>query len=127
MSAAWRAIATEPNDPSIQAGAAAVAIALGDADFAVAAGARAVRLAPSVASFEQTLASGARAATDRKATLGELSSVPSLRDSRLLTVVAAEVALAAGMLEEARMYASRALELDPQDAQARELLRRAGG
>ena len=127
MSAARRAIATEPNDPSIQAGAAAVAIALGDADFAVVAGARAVRLAPGVASFEQTLASGARAATNRKATLGELSRVPSLRDSRLLTVVAAEVALSAGMLEDARMYASRALELDPQDAQARELLRRAGG
>jgi O-antigen ligase/tetratricopeptide (TPR) repeat protein len=127
MAAAQRAATVDPNNPSANEVVLEIASALGEYNIAVVWGVRALELAPRTPAFEQALGTAARRAPDRVAALSALSRVRGLRDSTALNLAAADLALAIGNVPDARGYAARALELDPQNAEAREILQRVGG
>ena len=125
--AARRATTVDPNSPAAQGTLTEVANALGDYDLAVAAGVRSLQLASRERSFEELVASAARRAPDRSATLAALARLPQLGSSVTFTLAAARVALDAGRWEDARAFAHQVLTLEPRNLEALGILQSVGG
>lgn len=101
---------------------AQVALDFGDPADALRAAVRGRSLAPEDLRFERIAAEAARRWDDVSAARGLLGEAVALRESALLRVALAQLAFRARDYEAVRANASRALELDPDQADAKYLL-----
>ncbi len=128
LDAARRAIASDPNEPVPHATLAEVAIDLGnDEPLAQSEITRAITLYPGYADFERVAVIVASKDADPKDAFAFLDHLLRIRDSATLRVAAAQAAAKAGETAAARDNAQRALQLDPNNADAKTLLSSLGG
>ena len=126
LDAARRAVAADPNSPEPSAVLADVASLTGDYDLALQAAARAVRLAPGRAEYEQLAIAAAIALSDPHAAANTIDELLALHDSAALRVARAKLALETNDRGVARDQANRALQLDPENREARAILDQLG-
>ena len=126
LDAARRAVAADPNSPEPNAVLADVASLTGDYDLALQAAARAVRLAPGRAEYEQLAIAAAIALSDPHAAANTIDELLALHDSAALRVARAKLALETNDRGVARDQANRALQLDPENREARAILDQLG-
>ena len=90
------------------------------------AAARAVRLAPGRAEYEQLAIAAAIALSDPHAAANTIDELLALHDSAALRVARAKLALETNDRGVARDQANRALQLDPENREARAILDQLG-
>ncbi|MBU6424094.1 MAG: hypothetical protein KGQ88_08680, partial [Chloroflexi bacterium] len=128
LDTARHAIAVSPYEPVPHATLAEIAIdfttdqALAQSEIT-----RAIALYPGYADFERVAAIVASKDPDPKDAFAFLDHLLRIRDSATLRVAAAQAAAKAGETAAARDNAQRALQLDPNNADAKTLLSSLGG
>jgi O-antigen ligase len=127
LDAARRATVSDPNDPIPHVAFAEVALALGQNRDALAALVEAIRLYPRDPRYDQLAIRAARGMADLADARAILKPVFDVKDSTTLRVGMAELSLALRDLPDARAQALRALQLDPNNPDARRLLDASGG
>lgn len=126
LAAARRAIEADPSSPTPHNVYAVVAKALGDPAGALEASAVAIRLHKGEPEYDTVAVDAASRMTDASAARLALEDIVKEKDSAVLRVGLAQISLKLKDIEAARMHLRRALELDPQNAPARELTRQLG-
>jgi cytochrome c-type biogenesis protein CcmH/NrfG len=127
IAAAERGVRADPNDPDPNAVLADVASQFGQGDLALSAAVTAVRLYPIDAAYDVLVLRSARRASDLRSAAAILDQALVAKDSALIRVAAGEIALRLGDGATARIHATRASQLAPNDAEVRNLLRQVGG
>ena len=127
MEAARAAVQLDPNEPVTHVGLAQIASSLGQFDVALTAAVDAIALFPMDPSYDTLVAGAAPRVADTALVRNELERALSLKDSARLRITLGTAALRAGDRQVALDSARRALALDPNNADARALLRAAGG
>jgi O-antigen ligase/cytochrome c-type biogenesis protein CcmH/NrfG len=127
LDAARRAVEADPNSPVANAVVADIANLTGDYDLALQAAARAARLSPGEPGCEELAVAAALAVSDPHVGVRALDELLALHESATFRVGLAKLALELKDRDGARRQASRALELDPQNRDARAILDQIGG
>jgi tetratricopeptide (TPR) repeat protein/O-antigen ligase len=127
IDAARRAVAADPNAPGPYAVLADVASLSGAYDVALDAAGRAMRLRPGYAEYEDLAVAAALSLTDARAGLNALDALLLIHESATLRVGLAKLSLQLDDRDRARREAGRALELDPQNSDAKAILSQTGG
>jgi O-antigen ligase/tetratricopeptide (TPR) repeat protein len=122
-----KAIEADPNDPEAHAALAEVALRSVDGDRALAAAARATQLYPPDGRYDRLVLTSSRIAMDMPVAARSLEQTLAVKDSALLHVALAEIALRTGDAVAARTHADRAGVLAPEDPDVRALLARLPG
>ncbi len=126
LAAARRAIEADPSSPTPHNVYAVVAKALGDPADALRASAVAIRLHKTEPEYDAVAVDAASRMTDASAARLALERIVQEKDSAVLRVGLAQTSLRLNDVDAARRHLRRALELDPQNAPARELTRQLG-
>jgi tetratricopeptide (TPR) repeat protein len=126
LEAARRGVETDPNRPTVHFALAQIADALGDPALALDEVTAALRLYKGDPGYDRVAADAALRLPDRSSARAKLEEILSLKESAPLRTAAAKLALASGDREVARMNATRALQLDSTDADARTILAQLG-
>jgi tetratricopeptide (TPR) repeat protein len=127
LAAAQRAVDADPNSPRPHAAFAEIANLTGAYEVALGSATRAIRLEPGRREYEDLAARAALSLGDPRAGTSALEELLPLHDSAPLRVALAKLSLQLGERDSARRHASRALELDPQNGDARAILSQTGG
>lgn len=114
----------DPSNAFLHETLAIVQGSFGQHDAALSSAVQALRLHRGDRSYDDTIATVARAA-DARVAQRLVEDAVALRDSAILRVAAGRASLRAGDRTAAAAHARRALELDPQSAHALELMREA--
>jgi Flp pilus assembly protein TadD len=122
LSAARKAVEVDPTGWRANEVFAEVALAVGEDDLALRAATRTIVLEKGHPASEAIAADAAKRVSDLREAGRLLDSALAARESAVLHVARAEVALRAADLGDARRHALRALELDPANAEAGRLL-----
>jgi len=125
ISVARDAVETDPNNPSPRVALAEIASALGKPESALDAIVGALRLYKGDPRYDSIAASAANRATDLNAARRALDEALSFKESAVLRVALGNVALRQGDRAAALTNAKRALQLEPNNAEARALLQAA--
>ena len=120
--AARRGTEVDPYSPAPYYVLALVANGLGDHGAALEASAVAIRLNKNEAGYDAAAADAAVRLQDAKAARSALEGLIQVKDSVTLRVALARLSLKLNDAEAGRAHLRRALEIDPQNASARELL-----
>jgi Flp pilus assembly protein TadD len=123
---ATRAIALDPNAPSVNAGAAEVYLALGESVSALKAAGWALALYPE-SRYDELARRAAEQTDDLNGAITVLNDLLQSTESTGLRIVLAKVALRAGNIALAQESARRVLQADPANAEARAVLKATGG
>lgn len=126
LAAARRAIAAEPSFPTAHHIFSLVARTFGDPAAALDASLEAIRLHRGEPEYDAAAAEAALRMTDVTAGRSGLERIIALKDSAVLRVALARVSIKLQDAAAARAHVRRALELEPQNAAARELLTQLG-
>jgi tetratricopeptide (TPR) repeat protein len=127
LDAARRGVAADPNSPQPHAVQAEIANLTGDYEQALAEAALAARLDPGNAEYEALAVGAALSVSDPHTGVSALNELLAVHDSASLRAGLATLALELNDRDGARLQASRALELDPQNRDARAILSQIGG
>jgi tetratricopeptide (TPR) repeat protein len=127
LGAARHAVAADPNAPGPYAVLADIASLSGAYDVALDAAGRAMRLRPGYAEYEDLAVAAALALTDAQAGRNALGALLSIHDTATLRVGLAKLSLQLNDRDAAQREARRALELDPQNGDAKVILSQTGG
>lgn len=126
LGAARRAIEADPSSPTPHNLFAVVAKALGDPASALDASAVAVRLYKGEPEYDTVAVDAALRMSDASAARLALERIVREKDSAVLRLGLAQLSLRLKDAAAARMHVQRALELDPQNASARDLAKQLG-
>lgn len=126
LDAARRAIEADPASPRPHVIFAVVSRALGDPVAALEAVTIAIRLDRTDPEHDLVAADLALRVTDTAAARAALERIITVKDSAVLRVALAQTSLKLNDLASARVHLRRAVELDPQNAAARDLSRQIG-
>ena len=126
LDAARRAVEADPLSPRPHLILAVVSNALGDPAAALDAVAVAIRIDRTEPEYDMVAADAATRMPDAAAARAALERIITTKDSAVLRVALAQIALKVNDITTARVHLRRALELDPQNAPARELTRQLG-
>jgi tetratricopeptide (TPR) repeat protein len=126
LAAARHAVEVDPYEPKVHVVLAQTAAAAASYDLALSSTATAISLDPRQ-DLDELVARVAARATDLPKAMQLLEQMVGLRDTATLHMAVAQVALKLGDLITARIHARRALELDPANAEAQQVLRMTGG
>ena len=127
LSAAEAGAMIDPNEPTAQVALAQVAVAVDRAGVALRAAVDAIRLYRGDPSYDALAISAASKVTDAAFARTELQRALSYKETSTLWVALAAADLRVGDKQAALADAQRALRLDPFNAEARSVLRSAGG
>lgn len=127
IDAARRAVAADPNAPGPYAVLAEVASLSGGYDVALEAAGQAMRLHPGYAEYEDLAVAAALSLSDARAGLNAVEKLLAIHESATLRVGLAKLSLQLNDRNAARREAGRALELDPQNSDAKAILSQTGG
>jgi tetratricopeptide (TPR) repeat protein len=127
LDAARRAVAADPNAPGPYAVLAEIASFTGAYDMALDAAGHAMRLHPGNADYEYLAVAAALSLTDAQAARNTLDELLSIHESAALRVGLAKLSLQLNDRDSARREAARALELDPENDDAKAILSQTGG
>lgn len=127
VEAARRAVEADPNSPLPNGVLADLANLTGDYDLALRAAVHAVQLSPGDPAYEDLAIASALAVSDPHVGLSALDQLLAVHESAAIRVGLAKLALELNDRDGARRQASRALELDPQNRDARAILDQIGG
>jgi cytochrome c-type biogenesis protein CcmH/NrfG len=122
IAAARTGVQVDPNNPEPNAVLAEVLNAFAQPDEALRRIATAIALSPGASSYELTAVSAAGRASDLPSARAALERVIAVRDTAGLRVALAQVALRQDDVSAARSNATRALQLDPTNADAQRVL-----
>jgi O-antigen ligase/tetratricopeptide (TPR) repeat protein len=122
IAAASRAVSVDPNQPHANIVLSEVALAFGQCDLALRSAVTALTLHQDDSSFDRFAARAAACASDRQLASHLLGQGVEVKDSVVLHIALAEVALQLGDKESARRHAQRALELQPGNRDAQRIL-----
>jgi O-antigen ligase/cytochrome c-type biogenesis protein CcmH/NrfG len=122
IAAARTGVQADPNNPEPNAVLAEVLNAFAQPDEALRRIATAIALSPGASSYELTAVSAAGRASDLPSARAALERVIAVRDTAGLRVALAQVALRQDDVPAARSNATRALQLDPANADALRIL-----
>lgn len=126
LEAARRAVEADPRSPRPHLIRATVSKALGDPVAALEEVTVAMRMNPTEPEYDMFAADTALRVSDTAAARAALERILALKDSAVLRVALAQTSLKLNDLGAARAHLRRAIELDPQNAAARDLLRQIG-
>ncbi|MGH2499515.1 MAG: O-antigen ligase family protein [Candidatus Limnocylindria bacterium] len=126
LAAARGCVAADPNSPGPYQVLAVIANGLGDHDVALEAAGNAIRLYKGQPEYEAVAADAALRSADPRAARAALERLVEEQDAAVLRVALARLSLKLNDGEAARSHLRRALELDPESAPARELMRQMG-
>lgn len=127
LGAARTAVDLDPNSPEPLVVLSDVAYAVGDYAASMEAGASALRLLPTSPSYDGYAARAAIAMSDGASARAGLEALLPVKESALLHVAIAQIALKQSDVSGARVHARRALELEPGNAGAQRILAGIGG
>jgi len=120
--AARRGIESDPSDPVPYATLADVALAVGENQVALAAAGEAIRLYTRAPSYDVVAAKAAAGMSDRAAARAMLEDIVRTKDSAVLRVALARICVELRDQSAARQNAQRALQLEPNNQEARAIL-----
>ena len=126
IAAARRGIESDPNYPAPYHVFALVANTFGDHAGALKASAAAIHLYKGESEYEAVAADAALRMQDTAAARTALEGIVQEKDAVVLRVALARISLKLNDPDSARRHLRRAIELDPQNAPARELLQQVG-
>ena len=124
---AGRAVEADPNNPSVNSGAADVFLAVGVPERSLEAAAKAIQLYPFDQRYDNQARTAAHETRDLPGAITVLQRALESKNSVQLRLALADVALRAGNGDLARQNAQRALDLDPANVEALALLKAVGG
>ena len=126
LEAARKAVAADPRSPRPHVAVAVVSNALGDPIAALEAVTLAIRLDPAQPEYDAIASDTALRLTDANAARAALERIIPFKDSAVLRLALAQTSLKLNDVAAARVHVRRAIDLDPQNAAARELSRQIG-
>lgn len=122
IAAASRAVAVDPNQPRANSVLSEVALAFGQCDLALRSAITAIALYQHDSSHDRFAARASACASNKQSARSLLEQAVARKDTLVLRIAAAELALQLGDRESARLHAQRALQLQPSNRDAQRIL-----